>query len=116
MTFPIFAPAIPPSPGTEIAPEVKVLAADFGDGYRQRAADGLNNIRDTFAFAWEALPAADADAIVAFLKARLGTEAFLYTPPGESAPRKFTCTKWARKRVRFSYHQITATFVEVFDL
>ncbi|CAO3459794.1 hypothetical protein [Azospirillum argentinense] len=105
----------PPLVGATVEPEFKVLSAEFGDGYSQRAPDGLNNVRETHAFTWE-VPAADADYIVGFLKDRRGAEAFDYACP-DGVTRQFVCPKGAtRERLRPTLHKVTAQFVEVFDL
>lgn len=116
MVLQTFNPPIPPSTGTDIVPKVKVLQADFGDGYRQRAADGLNHIVRHYTFVWEFIAATEADTIDGFLTACGGVKAFLYTPPGEAVARRFICQSWGRKRVRNAFHQIKADFQEVFDL
>jgi len=53
MTLQTFTPPIQPSVGATNKPKVKILKADFGDGYTQAAADGTNNIRAEFSLTWK---------------------------------------------------------------
>ena len=114
--FPSFLPPLPPSLGTEIAPKLKLLQAEFGDGYRQRAQDGLNARALTYALSWDMAAASEAAEIIRFFEDCGGVKAFVYTPPGETRQRRFVCQKWARKRIHHSFHSVTAEFTEVFDL
>jgi phage-related protein len=80
MALAVFNPPIPPS-SVRKRPEVRVLTASFGDGYQQKVADGLNNVRKVFALEWEVLTPAQADAIVTFLESHGGYKPFLYASP-----------------------------------
>ncbi|WP_109047007.1 phage tail protein [Azospirillum sp. TSA6c] len=113
---PVFLPPCPPVTGSTIEPEVKVLTAGFGDGYTQRAPDGIHNIRDQYSLSWEYLDTDQARAIEEFLRARRGAESFLWKPPGEPDRRRWICSKWKRTRTHYLFSSISATFVEVFDL
>lgn len=113
---PTFLPPCPPMTGSTIEPEVKVLTAGFGDGYTQRAPDGIHNIRDQYSLSWEYLDAGQAHVIEAFLRARRGAESFWWTPPGELDRRRWICGKWKRTRTHHLFSSLSASFVEVFDL
>src|SRR5690606_29261995 len=43
--IPTFDPPFAPSPGAQNKPEIKILQAEFGDGYSQPTPNGLNHIR-----------------------------------------------------------------------
>lgn len=104
------------SPGSAIETEFKVKIAEFGDGYIQRSGDGINSVRDTYTVAIENLTQAEADAIVSFLKARRGYEAFLWTAPRESTARQWICKdKIKRTHVGGTTDTLSLTFIEVFD-
>ena len=45
MALDTFSPPIEPTVSSTKEISYNVLRADFGDGYSQRAADGLNNVR-----------------------------------------------------------------------
>ena len=58
-----------------------VLVAQFGDGYQQRIATGLNSIKETFTTSFNNRPKAEADDIDAFFSAKKGVTAFNFTYP-----------------------------------
>lgn len=72
----------------------RVLKSTFGDGYVQRTGDGTNRNLPTWPFTFSVRVKSEYDAILAFLRARDGQEAFLFTVPGESTARKFVCSEW----------------------
>lgn len=109
-----FVPPINPTVGTAIRPEIKKLKAEFGDGYRQRAPDGLNHVRYVYELTWEGA-LASIDEILLFLDARGAVEAFLYTPVGELLPKTFVCEEWSKVRST-PLGKLTAKFTQVFDL
>lgn len=107
-----------PSYTTARTTRARVLRAGFGDGYNQRAGDGLNSVIRSWSVVWNALTPGEADYIDGFLAARAGHEAFLWTAPGESAPRLWTCEAWSRapQRAGDTRASMTATIGEAFDL
>lgn len=102
--------------GVKRAVQPKILKNDFGDGYTQRAAAGLNSDPETWTLSWNGRTYTTIDAIEAFFVARGGHEAFYWTPPREASPRLFICTKWDRTYNYPNNDDMTAEFVEVFDL
>lgn len=58
----------------------RVLEAQFGDGYTQKAADGINNKVQSWPLQFVGKAALIAP-IVAFLDRHAGHRAFLWTPP-----------------------------------
>lgn len=79
------------SPQSEEEP--RVLSQSYGDGYTQRMGDGINRLLPSWSLTFTRSKA-EYDAIVAFLRARGGVEAFTFTPPGEATARKVVCPKW----------------------
>ena len=105
-----------PSYSTQMEQRPIVLQAQFGDGYEQRAAAGQNNLPRRFRLTFSTLGATDADAIIAFLRARAGTEAFDWTPPHEAASARFKCVEpWARTFEDGDLMTVQTTFEEVFE-
>jgi len=109
-----FTPPIPPSPGTRNRPEVKILKAEFGDGYTQEAGDGINNVRAVVSLSWDTLTPAQADQIEAFFEARKGYERFYYRLQPGKPLLKWTCPEW--ERAYSTPDKISATFRRQFDL
>lgn len=77
----------------------RVLKAQFGDGYAQRALDGLNAKESTWEVRFANRSTTEATAILDFLDARQGVEAFLFTPTGAEAPVKVIAVDWAEQAV-----------------
>ena len=112
-----FAPPVNPSPDLGYDVEPRVLVAGFGDGYRQRAGDGLNTMRRRYeSLSWDNVSLAEADAITGFFEARGGVEAFFWTPPDSATTGKYRCPKWSRSRRTAQAYLVTATFEQEFDL
>jgi phage-related protein len=112
-----FTPPVNPSPDLGYEIEPRVLVAGFGDGYQQRAADGLNAMRRVYGdVSFENLTLAEADAITGFFAARAGVEAFWWTPIDSGEAGKYRCTRWARRRRTAQAYVFTATLEQVFDL
>ena len=59
----------------------RVLTAKFGDGYEQRAVDGINNLAETYTLTFKTRPKADIDDIVAFLDSKQNVTKFTFTLP-----------------------------------
>lgn len=120
MTIPTFVPPRNPDVGIGRQPEVKLLEADFGDGYTQVAGDGINNIRDVVTLKWSGLSQAEADAMFAFWTSQGGgVNPFYYTLPGQTTPTKWTWKdynqSWSGSGVATTY-TIQATFRQSFNV
>jgi phage-related protein len=109
----------PASPGPSKAePEtaVRVLEAQYGDGYTQTQADGLNSISDTYSVGWNLLTRAELNAFTDFLTAHAGYVPFLWTPPLSSAARQWKCKTWKPVPLGGGWYSLSCTFKESFDL
>lgn len=94
----------------------RTLAIKFGDGYEQRAADGLNPDLQSWQLTFDPIPVADADTIEAFFETNAtAVTPFTWTPPRAAASSLFLCRTWTRKIVSPTTDSITATFEEVAD-
>lgn len=116
MTTPTFSPPVEPDNGIGSTAQARVLQAQFGDGYTQRAADGLNSIMITVQLTWSMIGISQATTIENFFIARKGHEAFYWTRPGDTTPKKWIVTTWQRVYAGPTHDQITADFQQVFDL
>lgn len=92
-----FVPPIGPSPGSGSEnPKPNVLRGTFGDGYSQRAIDGINNSNHVYAITWSLLTPEQANEIEAFLYAHVA-EPFQYFVPLLNAFYVYTVLSWDRK-------------------
>jgi len=116
MTIPTFTPPRLPDMGTGGKFKTKILKADFGDGYTQSAADGVNYIRRTVTLSWEVLTPTEIATMNAFFVAQGGWNQFWWTPTDESTPVKWTCEEWDIKGTNSGLRTWSAVFVQSFNL
>ncbi|AFQ50450.1 phage tail protein [Burkholderia cepacia] len=91
---------------------LRVRKAEFGDGYTQRAADGLNNRVSTYTLRFVG-SAAKITEIFAFLDARAGAISFFWSPPLRPQAR-FVCEKYTEPTKDGRVYTITAQFEQTF--
>ena len=104
-----------PAINAQKAVKPRVLQAKFGDGYSQRAADGLNTMLRSYTVQFSNRDKAESDAIEAFLIAQGGVLSFDWTPIGDQ-PGKWICSApngWTRIEIGGGIASINATFDEV---
>lgn len=105
---------VPATSGTSLSKEPRTLRTQFGDGYQQRIADGINTQPATWNLTFNVVEA-DADVIEALFAGWRGVDAFTWTPPGTKSEIAVICTKWQRSYNSAHTATIAATFEEVFD-
>lgn len=109
----------PTTPGPSRAdPDVtaRVLESQYGDGYTQTTADGLNAISQSYAVAWGLLTKTELTTFLDFLTAHGGHTPFLWTPPLASAAQQWKCKTWKPAPLGGGWHSLSCTFKESFDL
>lgn len=109
-------PSIIPSFGSRKLTKTRVLRANFGDGYSQRAIDGLNQQRDEWTVSFNNLSDADADTLVAFYEQQAGSSYFTWTPPREATSKKWIVSEWQRTPNTGDFDTVTAKYEQVHDL
>lgn len=109
-TFPDFDPA--PGMTKQSSPILRI--AQFGSGYSQRNVLGINQNPKSYSLTFR-VTENESDTIEDFLDARGGFEKFDYTPPGESAAKKFICRQWTKTISSPDRAEISATFEQVFE-
>jgi len=91
--------------------EPRVLVAKFGDGYEQRAPDGINNLQEAWALRFTKDYVVGME-IVNFIKARAGAEAFYWADPN-GVTKLFVCRKWSYGRMTGEgVMEVSCTFEE----
>lgn len=109
------------SGGTALEEQPRIASTQYGDGYEQRAPDGLNPLRQAWAVRFSDVEDAVANDIVAFFRARLtaasGLESFDWKPLwAGGAIIKVTCRKWSRTASdTWGESNITAEFRQEFE-
>lgn len=93
----------------------QVSEAQFGDGYAQAAAAGLNNVQDTWAFDIEGHRTDDQlAAIEAFLRAHGGATSFLWTPPN-GVQGLYRCQTLKRTDLGDGWQRLSVSFKQTFQ-
>ena len=91
-----------------------VRTAQFGDGYSQAVADGINSTADTWPLTFSGT-GAYVGAIKSFLDSLQGYRSFYWTPPLR-AQGLFRCVKRSTPQPHGGdAYTLTATFQEVFN-
>jgi phage-related protein len=116
MASPAFTPPRPPHLGTSRQVDQTVLNADFGDGYEQVTADGLNSFRDSVTMVWNALTVDEADQVETFWRSVGKATAFWFTPADKEAPSKWRFTdKLQRDDIDGGLQRVSATVRQAYD-
>ncbi|MGJ3264871.1 MAG: phage tail protein [Salinarimonas sp.] len=116
MSAPLFQPPVAPAPGVTVKPKLKLLKAEFGDGYTQTMRDGLNHMRRTVKLEWPILRVEHAREIVGFFEERGGDLPFLFQLPDDAAPLRYTCEEWDSRYLQAGLRAVSATFEQDFNL
>lgn len=108
---------IPPTYGTQVQTEVRTKRVTFGDGYEQRANDGINAQRLTYEVKFTQVRDSRAAEVIAFCEAHGGTVAFIWTPPPpKDTPLAFVIrTPWTHVHRGFDNNDITIRFEQDFN-
>jgi phage-related protein len=101
----------PPDVGLSVSHQPRLRKAQFGDGYEQRSADGLNPDMPTWSPTFSCKDTSTAADIEAFLVANIAT-AFFWTPPNGSQGL-YVCEKWTRSYTAWNVLSISAEFRQV---
>ncbi len=107
-------PSITPTYGIQKSSAPNVRIAQFGSGYSQRTAFGINQNPKAYDLTFE-VSEADSDTIEDFLDTRGGVEHFSFTPPGEASSGKYICRNWSKSIPYLNRATIQATFEQVFE-
>lgn len=91
----------------------EVATAKFGDGYEQRVAKGINNIKDKWSLTFVGARTV-IDPIDAFLTARAGAEAFTWKNPDEITAL-YLCRRWTKSREKSAKVTITCEFERIYE-
>lgn len=92
--------------------QTRVKTAQFGDGYQQRAGDGINNVLRAWNLTFSKTTN-DMASITAFLENEGGVTSFLWTPP-RGNQGLWICQSW-NGTVNDGYDQLSVRFTEVFE-
>jgi len=109
-----------PDKGQKRNNKPRVFVANFGDGYEQRIANGINSLEQTIDVAFTTRPKADIDDIVAFFESKGGVTNFEFTlsdsnAGGSEETIKVVCDTWDQTWVYDDYYTLNAQFRRVYE-
>lgn len=110
-----------PNPAPTYGPTSKtttprILETKYGDGYRQRMADGINSLEQQYEAGWENITTAEKNALIALFVGWGGWDAFSWTIPGDSLATVWTCKSWKETPKTPGYWDLSASFQREFDV
>jgi phage-related protein len=94
--------------------DYRVRELQFGDGYMQSVADGINNKTQTWPLSFEG-GMTDIQPIIDFLDRHKGYKSFFWTPPGTSTPLLFRATKASLTSKGAGVYGLSVEFKQVFN-
>lgn len=92
---------------------LRVLTAQFGDGYKQEAADGINNKSDSWPLSFTGL-SAKITPIRDFLDALKGYQAFFWTPP-LGTQGYYKASEYSLQHMGNDVYSLSVTFKQSFQ-
>jgi len=92
----------------------KVVVSNYGDGFQQRAAVGLNSRYDSWAIQLTALSLEDRNTLSAFYESHGMVVAFDWTPPNGTATKWVFASPLEETNVG-TYYTFTFTLNQVFE-
>ena len=114
--MPTTFPAVAPSQASNRTTTPDILKMNFGNGYEQRMANGINYLRDNWQVSWEGLNVTDRNKVVTFLQSISAGDYFTWTTPFDGASKKFVLDGgWSMSDNGGVVFTINATFRQVFD-
>ena len=109
-----------PDKGLSKSNKPVVFIAEFGDGYEQRIANGINNLKQEFSVSFATRPKAEIDDIIGFFESTNGVTAFDFTfadtnESGNEETVKVYVKEFKQNWDYDDYYTCTATFVRVYE-
>lgn len=93
----------------------RIIKSDYGDGYEQRAAWGLDSKFDEWNLEWQHLSTSQRDTWMQFYNEVGLVKSWDWTPPGETETKKFVFTEAPQETNHGWYSSINASAKEVFE-
>ena len=103
-----------PDKGFTRKSEPRIFKTEFGDGYEQRLANGINNLAESYGVSFSNRTKEEIDDITAFFANKGAVTAFNFTIPdsnnsGETTV-KVVCDSWSQAYMYGDYYSCSATF------
>jgi len=113
-----------PNYASDIENKPSVTVIKFGDGYEQRISDGINSSFIRLNLTFEGRNEREVRAIIHFLNARKGVEAFFfnsafpynYDSSSQLYPKRFIAEEFTSRAVYYDNYTINAKFIETSNI
>ena len=111
-------PDIPVSFASDLGSDYRFNRSQFGDGYSQTSADGINTKIMNWQVQWNAVTTTQAQALSTFFDARGGgMEPFLWTDPLTETEYQWALVGTLKRvPIGFDTENVSGQFTQVFDL
>lgn len=115
-----FSAPVQPDKGITRGNTPRVLLAEFGDGYEQRLADGINSLAQNINVTFATRPKAEIDDLVAFFESLNGVSKFRFDLEDSNAGSntetiKCVCSDWSQSWDYDDYYTLSCTFRRVYE-
>ena len=109
-----------PDKGMTRSNEPVIFKAEFGDGYQQRIANGINNLKQEFSVSFATREKAEIDDIIGFFESTNGVTAFDFTfadtnASGNEETVKVYVSEFTQNWDYDDFYTLSATFVRVYE-
>ena len=115
-----FSSAVQPDKGLSRKNTPRTFTVQFGDGYQQRIANGINNLKQQFSVSFATREKAEIDDIVGFFESTNGVTAFDFTfadtnASGNEETVKVYVSEFTQNWDYDDFYTLSATFVRVYE-
>ena len=115
-----FSASVPVDKGFTRSNTPVIHSITYGDGFEQRIANGINNLKQEFSINFATRLKADIDDIADFLELKGGVTPFDYTyadsnESGGEKTVKVVCDSWDQTWEYAEYYSLSCTFRRVYE-
>lgn len=96
--------------------DYRVIEVKYGNGYSQRARDGVNSVVDAWSIEYANISYADLTTIYAAFDLAAGVDYFTWQAPGDTSTKKWVVAKCSKAAMSGGVYSVTAELKQVFDL
>lgn len=108
-----------PDKGLNSTNTPRTFTVQFGDGYEQRVANGINNLEQKFSVEFRNRTKEEIDDIIAFFVNKGAVTAFNFTYPDSNNSGETTikviCETWSQNWAYDDFYDANATFRRVYE-
>lgn len=101
---------------TQGATEYRVLKFKGGNGYNQRARDGINSAVSSWTVEWSGINLDELDTLQSAFDAASGVDLFSWQAFGDTVTKKWAIEKWTKVMTDTGFISVSATLQQEFDL